>query len=123
VQGEDELSRDERRAHVQQVALTALDLMVEAHETHHPIANVLYCACHYNFPVLLHPNELFEDEEQKDEAKRRTDDFRTTRVPKFYTYFESVLESNPSNSGYLIDRPLTTADLALYQVCNFTPRK
>jgi glutathione S-transferase len=97
--------------------------MVEAHDTHHPIANVLYCACHYNFPVLLHPNELFEDEEQKDEAKRRTDDLRTTRVPKFYTHFESVLESNPSNSGYLIDRPLTTADLALYQVCNSTPRK
>jgi glutathione S-transferase len=43
IQGEDELSRDKRRAHVQQVTLTALDLMVEAHDTHHPIANGLYC--------------------------------------------------------------------------------
>jgi glutathione S-transferase len=43
VDGEPEASREQRRAHVQQLTLTALDLMLEAHDTHHPIANGLYC--------------------------------------------------------------------------------
>lgn len=43
IEGEDDVQRDIRRARVMQLTLTALDLMVEAHDTHHPIANSLYC--------------------------------------------------------------------------------
>jgi glutathione S-transferase len=45
IEGEDEAEREKRRAQVLQLALTSLDLMVEAHDTHHPIANGLYCMC------------------------------------------------------------------------------
>lgn len=43
VAGEDEAEQGARRAQIQQLTLTALDLMVEAHDSHHPIASSLYC--------------------------------------------------------------------------------
>jgi glutathione S-transferase len=43
VDGEDTSTREQRRAHVQQLTLTALDLMLEAHDSHHPIGSGLYC--------------------------------------------------------------------------------
>ena len=42
------------------------------HDTHHPIGSGLY----------------YED--QKREAKRRTEDFRRNRLPKFLSYFEDA---------------------------------
>ena len=64
-----------------QLQLTIADLVVEAHDTHHPIAGGLY----------------YED--QKREAKRRAGDFLATRAPKFLGYFERVLERNPKGGG------------------------
>src|SRR5215472_365494 len=55
-----------------QLQLTLADLVVEAHDTHHPIASSLY----------------YED--QRREAKRRTADFIAGRLPKFLGYFERV---------------------------------
>src|ERR1700752_736212 len=46
-----------------QLQLTVSDFVVEVHDTHHPVASGLY----------------YED--QKKEAKRRTEDFRQRRVP------------------------------------------
>lgn len=81
-----------------QLQLTLSDLVVEAHDTHHPIAKSLY----------------YED--QKPEALRRAADFRALRLPKFLGYFERVLAANPAGDRYLIGKSLTYVDLSTYQV-------
>ena len=55
-----------------QLQLTITDLVVEIHDTHHPITTYLYY------------------EEQRPAAKRRTADFWRYRVPKILGYFEHV---------------------------------
>ncbi|KAG8880229.1 hypothetical protein FRB98_005272 [Tulasnella sp. 332] len=88
-----------RRAHVNQLVLTVLDVNDEGHEIHHPVGASLY----------------YED--QVDEAKRRAEAARKERFPKFLEYFASVLESNEEGSGvYLIGNKTTTADIALFHV-------
>jgi len=81
-----------------QLQLTIADLVVEAHDTHHPIASGLY----------------YED--QKREAKRRAEDFRDNRLGKFLGYFEDVLTRNPRGSNHLVGARLTYADLSLFQI-------
>lgn len=98
LEGDSEEERELRRARVNQLVLTALDLSNETHDVHHPIASSLY----------------YED--QKEEAKRRAEDFRKNRIPKFFQYFEEVLTSNPANSHRLVGSTTTTADLVLFQV-------
>src|SRR6185503_2406475 len=61
------------RLWVNQLQLTIGDLLVEAHDTHHPIAASLY----------------YED--QKPEARRRAECFTRERMPKYLGYFENVL--------------------------------
>ena len=91
------VSADDRAAAVtNQLVLTVMDLVAEAHDTHHPIA------------VSLH----YED--QKEEARRRAHHFATQRMPKFLAYFEDVLAR--SGTGWLIGDQATVADLALFQV-------
>ena len=86
------------RLWVHQLQLTITDLVAEVHDTHHPVAGSLY----------------YED--QRDEALRRTQVFRTERLPKFLGYFERVLAEDPDGSGYLAGDGLTYADLSLFQV-------
>ena len=81
-----------------QLQLTLADLVVEAHDTHHPIASSLY----------------YED--QRREAKRRATDFIARRLPKFLGYFERVLENNPRGPAHLVSSQVTYADLSLFQV-------
>lgn len=81
-----------------QLQLTIADLVVEAHDTHHPIASRLY----------------YED--QKPEARRRADDFLGNRVPKYLGYFERVLARNARGRGWLVGGRLTYADLSMFQV-------
>ncbi|MGH8632557.1 MAG: glutathione S-transferase [Burkholderiales bacterium] len=81
-----------------QLQLTLTDLVVEAHDTHHPIAKSLY----------------YED--QKPEALRRTADFRALRLPKFLGYFERVLAANPGGDRYLVGKSLTYVDLSMFQM-------
>jgi glutathione S-transferase len=81
-----------------QLQLTIADLVDEAHDTHHPIANSLY----------------YED--QRDAALSRAADFRRTRMPKYFGYFENVLARNRSGGGYLIGTALTYPDLSLFQI-------
>ena len=81
-----------------QLQLTIADLVVEAHDTHHPIASGLY----------------YED--QKREAKRRAEDFRDNRLSKFLGYFEEVLARNPRGLKHLVGARLTYADLSLFQI-------
>ncbi|MBV8752813.1 MAG: glutathione S-transferase [Hyphomicrobiales bacterium] len=84
------------RLWVHQLQLTIADFVVEAHDTHHPIASGLY----------------YED--QKKEAKRRTADFLKSRTSKYFGYFEDVL--GRSGGKYLAGKRLTYADLSLFQI-------
>ncbi|EPQ26073.1 uncharacterized protein PFL1_06281 [Pseudozyma flocculosa PF-1] len=99
--GLSDLERDIRRAQIHQLTLTALDVSNEAHETHHPVAVDLY----------------YED--QKQEAKRRSDKFRNLRVPKFLKCFQLTLDANRSQGQgqpRLVGDKTTVADLTLFQV-------
>lgn len=84
------------RLWVNQVQLTIADMVVEAHDVHHPIASGMYY------------------EEQKVEALRRASDFRTKRMPKYLQYFETVLRRY---DGWVTSGARWTyADLSLYQL-------
>ena len=89
---------DVGRLWTHQLQLTLADLVVEAHDTHHPIGGGLY----------------YED--QRPEAKRRAADFVANRLPKFFGYFERVLAANASGPAHLVGARLTYADLSLFQV-------
>src|SRR4051812_15568361 len=79
---------DAGRLWLHQQQLTISDWLVEAHDTHHPIAPSLY----------------YED--QKAESRRRTRDFRANRLPKFMSYFEHL--ERPRGVTYL--------DFSLFQM-------
>ncbi|WP_395678816.1 glutathione S-transferase [Inquilinus sp.] len=81
-----------------QLQLTIADLVVEVHDTHHPIGSGLY----------------YED--QKPEAKRRAADFLAHRLPKFLGYFEQVLARNPAGDAHMVGDSVTTADLSMFQM-------
>jgi glutathione S-transferase len=81
-----------------QLQLTLADLVDQAHDTHHPVGSGFYY------------------EEQKKESRRRAEDFRRNRLPKFLGYFERVLERNPRGPRHLVGARLTYADLSLFQV-------
>jgi glutathione S-transferase len=81
-----------------QLQLTIADWVAEAHDTHHPIAGSLY----------------YED--QRSEAKRRAADFTSERVPKFFDYFEGILQRNSKESEFLLGRQLSYVDLSLFQM-------
>ena len=89
--------RDEAgRLWVHQLQLTISDLVVEIHDTHHPLSGWLYF------------------EEQRPAARRRTKDFWRYRVPKYLGYFERVLKSN--GGRFTVGRRLTYVDLSLFQI-------
>ena len=82
---------------VNELQLTIAELVVEAHDSHHPIASGLYYA------------------DQKAEAKTRSKDFRETRIPKYLDHFELVLSRNPGGPRHLVGAALSYADLSLFQ--------
>jgi glutathione S-transferase len=89
--------RDEAgRLWAHQLQLTITDLMVEIHDSHHPITSWLYF------------------EEQRAAARRRTKDFWRYRVPKFLVYFERILKKN--GGRFLVGRRLTYVDLSIFQI-------
>jgi glutathione S-transferase len=81
-----------------QIQLTVADLVVEAHDTHHPLGGDAYY------------------EEQKPEAQKRAASFRKNRIPRFLEWFENILERNPKGDSFLVGGRLTYADLSLFQV-------
>lgn len=80
--------------------MTALDLNNEAHDTHHPIAVADY----------------YED--QKEEALKKSKDFRGARIPKFFGFFERVLKGNEAqgHGKFLVGDSLSYADTTLWHV-------
>ena len=77
-----------QRLWLHQQQLTISDWLVEVHDTHHPVGSGLY----------------YED--QKPESRRRAEDFRTSRLPKFLGYFERLQRP----------RGVTYTDLSLFQM-------
>jgi glutathione S-transferase len=84
-----------KRLLANQLQLTIADLVAEAHDTHHPVASGLY----------------YED--QREEAKRRSKDFREQRMPKFLGYFEQSIERGGGRHPL---REHAYVDLSLFQV-------
>jgi glutathione S-transferase len=82
----------------QQLQLTVADLVVEIHDSHHPIAGGLYY------------------DEQKEEASRRARDFLKNRLPKYLGYFERVLCHNPNGERNMVGDMCSYVDLSMFQV-------
>src|SRR5208282_173052 len=80
-----------------QLQLTIADLASELHEAHHPISASMYY------------------EEQKREAKMRSDHLVRERLPKYLGYFERVLQTQRF-SKWLTGKRASYADLSLFQV-------
>jgi glutathione S-transferase len=81
-----------------QLQLTIADFVVEIHDTHHPVGSGLYY------------------EEQKPEAKRRSKEFRESRLPKFLGYFERVMKCNPARGTWMVGPRISCVDLSMAQV-------
>ena len=81
------------------IELTVTDLVAEVHETHHPVGVGLY----------------YDD--QKKEAKRRSQEFRDERLPKFLGWFEDVLHANGAGRGrFFVGSRHSYVDLSAFQV-------
>ena len=76
--------------------LTITDITAEAHDVHHPIADALY----------------YED--QKDAALRVAEDFRETRMPKFFRYFEDALSA--TEGPFVLGGNWSHVDTSLFQL-------
>ncbi|MBV9236554.1 MAG: glutathione S-transferase family protein [Xanthobacteraceae bacterium] len=79
-----------------QLQLSVTDFVKEIHDTHHPLGAAFYY------------------EEQKAEAKRYSENFLKLRLPKFLTYFETVLTRN--GGRHLVGSAITYIDLSLFQL-------
>ncbi len=79
-----------------QLQLTIADMVAEVHDTHHPIAM----------------DQYFED--QRIEARKRAEAFRTQRLPKFIDYFEQVLARGDGH--HAVGRNHSYVDLSLFQL-------
>jgi glutathione S-transferase len=80
------------RLHAMGLQLTIADVVVEAHDTHHPISVGLY----------------YED--QKAAAKKRSKAFRDERIPKFLHYFERAMQGDHLLGDF------SYVDLSLFQL-------
>jgi glutathione S-transferase len=81
---------------VHQLQLTIADLVLEIHDTHHPLGPSLY----------------YED--QRAPAKKRSAEFWNERVPKYLGYFERLLSG--SGGAFITGRRVTYVDLSLFQI-------
>ena len=81
-----------------QLQLTVEDLVIDIHDTHHPVGMSLY----------------YED--QKPESRRRANYFCEERAPELLGYFEQVLQRNPGKRGYMLGRSLSYVDLSMFQL-------
>ncbi|PSN11346.1 carbamoyltransferase HypF, partial [filamentous cyanobacterium CCP5] len=83
---------------VHQIQLTLSDLVMEAHDTHHPISS----ADHY--------------EDQREAARARATAFRTLRMPKYAAWLDRILAGNDRSDVWLVGEEPSYADLSLFQI-------
>ena len=89
---------EQARVWTHQIQLTIADMVVEAHDTHHPVGIGAY----------------YED--QKPEALRRATEFCRDRLPRFIQWFEAIVARNPAGQRHLVGGKLSYADLSLFQL-------
>ena len=82
------------KARTLQLLLTALDVVNETHDTHHPISVTMAY------------------EEQMEEAKKRAASFLDGRLNSWLLFFDRMLGENQ----WLINNTLSIADIALFQL-------
>ena len=87
---------DSGRWEARQLQTTIADVTDEAHDTHHPVSTALYF------------------EEQEAEAVRAARQFVEERVPRYFDYFERVIEA--SGGPWLMGSELRSPDLGLFQL-------
>jgi glutathione S-transferase len=87
---------DAGRLWLHQLQLTIADLVLEIHDTHHPLG-----------PTLFY-------EDQRTPARKRTAEFWAERVPKYLGYFERLLRQR--KQAYINGRKVTYVDLSLFQI-------
>lgn len=90
------LSNIRDRIWANQWQLTIADLIAEVHAVHHPVDMGAYY------------------DEQRAEAARAAAPFLDERLPKFLTYFESLLDG--SSAPWAIDHRWTYVDTSLFQL-------
>jgi glutathione S-transferase len=88
---------DVGRLWTNQIQLTIADFSLEAHDTHHPLG----------------PQLSFD--EQKAEAMKRAEWFRSERIERFLGWFETILAQNPKGPSHLVGARLTYVDVSLFQ--------
>ncbi len=81
-----------------QLQLTISDFIVEIHDTHHPLGGNLYY------------------EQQQRESRRRSKEFRESRLPKFLGYFERVMKCNAAAGRWMLGPRISYVDLSMAQV-------
>lgn len=81
-----------------QIQLTIADMVAEAHDVHHPVGMGSY----------------YED--QKPESKRRAEEFRADRIPKFLAWFARVLDRNPDGPQHLFGGSVSYVELSLFHL-------
>jgi len=86
---------DAARLAAHQIQLTISDVVVEAHDVHHPIASSLY----------------YDD--QKPEALRRSGHFRKERMPKYLGWLEDI---SARGGGHPVGGVHTYVDNSIFQI-------
>ena len=84
------------RLYANQIILTINDLLVEVHDTHHPLGVTFYY------------------EEQKEVAKEGAKIFHGERLPKLLNYFERILNYNQTNT--LVGSEISYVDIMMFQM-------
>lgn len=87
---------DADRLWLHQLQLTVADCVDEIHNIHHPVSSALYY------------------EQQQAAAQQAADQFRQYRLPKFFSYFERVL--NDAQGDFVLGSELSYVDLSLFQL-------
>ncbi|SCV69009.1 BQ2448_2029 [Microbotryum intermedium] len=82
--------------HQQEMLLTILDVVNEAHNTHHPISTSMF----------------YQD--QKEVALQTAKEFREARLPRYFKYLETAIEK--AGNGYLLKSGVSYVDLAAFQL-------
>lgn len=91
------VSENERmRLWTHQIQLTLADVVGETHDTHHPLGTDLYY------------------EQQMEAARQRADGFRAHRLPKYFSWFEAILDGNAGD--WLVGETMSYADVSLYHL-------
>ncbi|PNW87542.1 hypothetical protein CHLRE_02g142200v5 [Chlamydomonas reinhardtii] len=66
--------------------------------------------------LAFHPKDFYASHKtQVEESAPYIEQYGKQRLPKYMSYWEEVLTKNPHQSGFLVGKDISVADLAVYQ--------